>query len=54
MKELVQMDDASVSLFIKKCCLEKVSEEEAAAPLDLSKIPESFKISDSTNRLYNV
>ena len=54
MKELVHMEDDEIALFIKKSCIANLTEEDIKAPLDLSKLPESFKIAESTSRLYNV
>ena len=54
MKELAHMNDDDVSLFIKKCCLDKPTDEQLAAPLTSLHLPDKFKISQSTPRLFNI
>ena len=54
MKELAHMQDDEVSLFIKKCCFENLTEEQMKQPLESMQLPESFSISKSTARLFNV
>ena len=54
MKDLAGMNDEDISLFIKKCVFENLTDEQRAAPLESLDIPEFFDIKKSTKRLYNV
>ena len=54
MKELAHMSDADVAKFIKTCCFDNLTEEQLKMPLEAMQLPESFKISQSTGRLYNI
>ena len=54
MKELAHMSDDQISLFIKKCCNDSLTDEQLKASLESMNLPEAFDIKKSTSRLYNV
>ena len=54
MKDLAGMGDEDISLFIKKCVFENLTEAQREAPLDSMELPESFNIKQSSLNLYNM